>query len=49
VRPVTEALTADEAAAFIAAYDSALAGVYPAEPDGTVLMPFRRLFFVLML
>jgi trans-aconitate 2-methyltransferase len=49
VRPVTEALTADEAAAFIAAYDSALAGVYPAEPDGTVLMPFRRLFFVLTL
>jgi trans-aconitate 2-methyltransferase len=34
---------------FLAAYDAALAEVYPAEADGTVLMPFRRLFFVLSL
>jgi trans-aconitate 2-methyltransferase len=49
VRPVAERLAADERAAFLAAYDAALAGAYPAEPDGTVLMPFRRLFFVLSL
>jgi trans-aconitate 2-methyltransferase len=49
VRPVTEVLSADEVTTFLAAYDAALADVYPAEPDGTVLMPFRRLFFVLTL
>jgi trans-aconitate 2-methyltransferase len=49
VRPVTDVLSGGEPAAFLAAYDSALAGVYPAERDGTVLMPFRRLFFVLTL
>jgi trans-aconitate 2-methyltransferase len=49
VRPVAERLDADERAAFLAAYDVALAEAYPAEPDGTVLMPFRRLFFVLAL
>jgi trans-aconitate 2-methyltransferase len=49
VRPVTGVLSGDEQAAFLAAYDEALADVYPAEPDGTILMPFRRLFFVLTL
>jgi trans-aconitate 2-methyltransferase len=49
VRPVAERLDADERAAFLAAYDVALAEAYPAEPDGTVLMLFRRLFFVLAL
>ena len=49
VRPLAERLGAEERAAFVAAYDAALAEVYPAEADGTVLMPFRRLFFVLTL
>ncbi len=49
VRPVMDVLNADEQADFLAAYDAALAGPYPAEADGTVLMPFRRLFFVLTL
>jgi trans-aconitate 2-methyltransferase len=49
VRPVAEVLSRDERAAFLAAYDAALAEAYPGEADGTVLMPFRRLFFVLSL
>jgi trans-aconitate 2-methyltransferase len=49
VRPVTDVLSGGEPEAFLAAYNAALAGVYPAERDGTVLMPFRRLFFVLTL
>lgn len=32
---------------FVAAYDDALAYAYPAEADGTVLFPFRRLFLLL--
>jgi trans-aconitate 2-methyltransferase len=49
VRPVTAMLSADDQTTFLTAYDTALAEAYPAEPDGTVLMPFRRLFFVLSL
>jgi trans-aconitate 2-methyltransferase len=44
---VTERLDAERRR--LAAYDAALADVYPAEADGTVLMPFRRLFFTLTL
>ena len=32
---------------FVAAYDAALAAAYPAEADGSVIFPFRRLFFTL--
>jgi trans-aconitate 2-methyltransferase len=49
LRPVMEVLSHDEEATFLAAYDAALAGVYRSELDGTVLMPFRRLFFILTL
>lgn len=49
VRPVAERLDETAREAFLAAYDAALAEAYPAEADGTVLMPFRRLFFVLSL
>ena len=49
VRPVTGRLTEAEGARFLRAYDAALADAYPAEADGTVLLPFRRLFFVLSL
>lgn len=48
MRPILERLDAGDAARFVAAYDAALAAVYPAEADGSVLMPFRRLFFVLV-
>jgi trans-aconitate 2-methyltransferase len=47
MRPITEKLDPSEAARFIAAYEDALALDYPAEADGSVLFPFRRLFFVL--
>ncbi len=47
MRPFAEAMTADERAAYLAAYDAALALAYPAEADGGVLFPFRRLFMVL--
>lgn len=44
MRPIAEHLTRAELEAFIARYDAALARVYPAEADGAVLFPFRRLF-----
>ena len=30
----------------LARYEQALAGAYPMLPDGTVLLPFPRLFFI---
>ena len=47
MRPINEKLDPSEAVRFIAAYEDALALDYPAEADGSVLFPFRRLFFVL--
>lgn len=54
VRRFTEATAArpvlaahPDPAAFLAAYDAALASAYPVEPDGTVPFPFRRVFAVL--
>jgi trans-aconitate 2-methyltransferase len=47
MRPFVGQLTAGEAAAFEAAYDAALAEAYPRRGDGSVLMPFRRVFLVL--
>ena len=47
MRPFRDRLTAAEGAAFTARYEEALPAAYPAEPDGGVLFPFRRLFFVL--
>ena len=38
-----------EAAIFTHRYDEALASAYPVEADGSVLLPFRRLFFTLTL
>ena len=46
-RPVLEALDADEQAQLVAAYEAVIGTVYPAGPDGEVLFPFRRLFFIL--
>jgi len=47
MRPIAERLSAAELAAFIARYEAALTAAYPPEADGSVLFPFRRLFFVL--
>ena len=46
MRPFLDRLDAAEAAHFTARYDAALAGAYPLLPDGGVLFPFRRCFFV---
>lgn len=48
MRPYLEGLDKDEAAAFIGAYDKALAVAYPVMADGASLLPFRRVFFVLV-
>jgi trans-aconitate 2-methyltransferase len=47
LRPVLALLTDDgEAAEFTAEYAAALRAAYPARPDGTTLLPFRRVFAV---
>lgn len=46
MRPFLARLTQDEAASFVEDYDAALAAAYPPEVDGSVLFPFRRIFFV---
>ena len=48
LRPFLAALDDGERAAFLAQYRDALAGPggYPALADGTVLLPFPRLFIV---
>ena len=46
LRPFLAALDDGERAAFLAQYRDALAGGYPALADGTVLLPFPRLFIV---
>lgn len=48
MRPFLDRLMPAETLAFVARYDAALAAAYPAEADGTVLFPFRRLFFTLV-
>lgn len=47
MRPFAEKLSDAERAAFLARYEAALASAYPVEVDGSVLFPFRRVFFVL--
>jgi trans-aconitate 2-methyltransferase len=46
LRPFLEALDETERSDFLTRYETALASAYPAFPDGTVLLPFPRLFFV---
>ena len=46
-RPVLDALSPDQQTQLITAYDTIVPSAYTKEPDGTVLFPFRRLFFTL--
>ena len=47
LRPYLDRMSAAEQATFTRRYDAALEAAYPAEPDGSVLFPVRRVFFVL--
>ena len=44
--PVSSRLDPDQLALFLQAYDAALYAAYPLLPDGGVLFPFKRCFFV---
>jgi trans-aconitate 2-methyltransferase len=46
LRPFLAPLDADERAEFLERYLAAVAGAYPAMADGSVLLPFPRLFMV---
>lgn len=46
LRPFLDPLDETTRAAYLARFTDALAEAYPAHPDGTVLLPFPRLFFV---
>jgi trans-aconitate 2-methyltransferase len=46
LRPFLDPLETREREAFLARYEEAIAKAYPAETDGTVLLPFPRLFVV---
>ncbi len=46
LRPFVDPLDPAEREAYLARYETAIAKAYPAEADGTVLLPFPRLFFV---
>jgi trans-aconitate 2-methyltransferase len=47
MRPFVAEMTGKEAEAYVAAYDAALDKAYPPLPDGRVLFPFTRVFFIL--
>jgi trans-aconitate 2-methyltransferase len=46
LRPFLDPLEESEREAFLALYEGRISKAYPAEPDGTVLLPFPRLFVV---
>lgn len=46
LRPFLDALAADERQSYLEAYEAAIATAYPALADGTLLLPFPRLFMV---
>jgi trans-aconitate 2-methyltransferase len=46
LRPFLEPLDAESRAAYLGRYTAAVARAYPPLPDGSVLLPFPRLFIV---
>ncbi|WP_412509115.1 methyltransferase domain-containing protein [Roseovarius sp. SYSU LYC5161] len=46
-RPILQALDPDEKATLIARYEEVMSAAYPVRADGSVLFPFRRMFFTL--
>jgi trans-aconitate 2-methyltransferase len=46
LRPFLSPLDEEERSEYLQGYRVALAGAYPIQPDGTVLLPFPRLFIV---
>ena len=46
LRPLLDALDEAERKTFVARYQGALAEAYRTMPDGTVLLPFPRMFIV---
>jgi trans-aconitate 2-methyltransferase len=46
LRPYLSPLDREEQTEYLRRYRAALAGAYPPQPDGSVLLPFPRLFFV---
>ncbi len=48
LRPYLEALSEAERPAFEADYGARLAAAYPKQPDGKTLLPFRRLFLIIV-
>jgi trans-aconitate 2-methyltransferase len=46
LRPYLDALKEPERGAFLAAYAERIAALYPKQPDGRTLLPFRRLFIL---
>jgi trans-aconitate 2-methyltransferase len=46
LRPFLDPLDAPEKSAYLDLYQAAIARAYPAGPDGTVLLPFPRLFII---
>ncbi len=48
MRPMVEKLNEAQRESFITAYEAALTGTYPPENDGSVLFPFKRVFFTLV-
>jgi hypothetical protein len=46
LRPFLDPLEESEREAFLARYEAAIDQAHPAEADGTVLLPFPRLFVV---
>ncbi|MFW2545072.1 methyltransferase domain-containing protein [Primorskyibacter sp. 2E107] len=46
-RPILSALSAPQQRQLISAYEEVVAKAYPAGEDGSVLFPFRRMFFTL--
>lgn len=46
LRPFLAPLTPDEAKEYLRRYEAAMAKAYPVQPDGSVLLPFPRIFMV---